>query len=229
MDMTRDIGAGGQHLPVPLAADGLSRWTAWSTCNERATATQQTGFWFVAQARARLPGPTWASSGSAWTTPRHPCLTPIYCSAHRGPRVLPRGQRLDARIFAHVGILALQPRNQLRLSCVTIMIAADIRKVVDEWENDPFGGGQTDRRSRRGRLAQETAANGLPVIQRGYGPAAVRPLDGTRPVPARQIHRRQPEERTREPGKFLDQRATAAATFPTRSSSRAITKSGNAP
>ena len=32
-----------------------------------------------------------------------------------GPRVFPRGQRLDARIFAHVGVLALQPHDQFRL------------------------------------------------------------------------------------------------------------------
>ena len=37
---------------------------------------------------------------------------------NRGSRMFPRGQRHDAQIFAHVGILALQPRNQLRLSAL---------------------------------------------------------------------------------------------------------------
>ena len=70
MDMTQDIGAGGHALPyrwrpMDFEVDGVTY------LNERAVATQQTGFWFVAQAR---PGcrTTWASSGSGWTTQRHP-------------------------------------------------------------------------------------------------------------------------------------------------------------
>ena len=137
------------------------------------------------------------------------CLTPIYCSAHRGSRVLPRGQRLDARIFAHVGVLALQPRNQLRLSCVTIMIAADIRKVVDKWENDTLGGG-ADRstqpqwaispKARQKRLTREFSVDtAQQLFDRWHG---------TQPVPAGEIHGRQREERTRR--RATSSTATAA-------------------
>jgi len=54
MDMTTDIGAGGSACPyrwrpMYFEVDGVEY------CNERATATQQTGFWFVAQARPPVP------------------------------------------------------------------------------------------------------------------------------------------------------------------------------
>ena len=54
MDMTQDIGAGGHALPyrwrpMDFEVDGVTY------LNERAVATQQTGFWFVAQARPWLP------------------------------------------------------------------------------------------------------------------------------------------------------------------------------
>ncbi len=54
LDMSKDVGAGPFHLPYrwrPLTwkVDGVEY------CNERTTATQQTGFTFVAQSRSWLP------------------------------------------------------------------------------------------------------------------------------------------------------------------------------
>ncbi|MBO5903417.1 MAG: C69 family dipeptidase, partial [Tidjanibacter sp.] len=78
MDMTTDIGAGGSKLPyrwrpMDFEVDGVTY------VNERATATQQTGFWFTAQARNYLPdavgGILWFGVDDAATS----CLTPIYC------------------------------------------------------------------------------------------------------------------------------------------------------
>ena len=62
LDMSKDIGAGPYHTPYrwrPLTwkVDGKSY------CNERATATQQTGFSFVAQSRNWLPD---AIGGIIW-------------------------------------------------------------------------------------------------------------------------------------------------------------------
>ena len=65
MDMTQDIGAGGHNCPyrwrpMTFEVDGTEY------LNERATATQQTGFWFVAQARPWLPddmGILWVGGG----------------------------------------------------------------------------------------------------------------------------------------------------------------------
>lgn len=80
MDMTKDLGAGGNECPYrwrPLTykVDGKEYF------NERAIATQQTGFWFVAQSRNFLPdevgGVFWFAVDDAATSP----LTPVYtCS-----------------------------------------------------------------------------------------------------------------------------------------------------
>lgn len=80
MDMTTDIGAGGNVLPY--------RWRPMSFevegkkyLNERAIATQQTGFWFVGQCRSWVPneigGIFWFGVDDAATSP----LTPIYTSS----------------------------------------------------------------------------------------------------------------------------------------------------
>ena len=62
LDMSKDVGAGPYHLPYrwrPLTwkVDGVEY------CNERATATQQTGFSFVVQSRSWLPD---AIGGIIW-------------------------------------------------------------------------------------------------------------------------------------------------------------------
>lgn len=79
-DMRNDIGAGGHELPYrwrPMSyeVDG------YTVTNERAIATQQTGFWFVGQSRSWLPDPIggiiWFGVDDAGTSP----LTPIYTSS----------------------------------------------------------------------------------------------------------------------------------------------------
>ena len=78
MDMTQDIGAGPYRLPY--------RWRplTWQVngenyCNERAAATQQTGFSFVTESRNWLPdwigGIFWFGVDDASTT----VYTPMYC------------------------------------------------------------------------------------------------------------------------------------------------------
>lgn len=84
-DMTKDIGAGPYKLPYrwrPLT------WTVDSVeyCNERATSTQQTGFSFVAQARAWLPdaigGVFWFSVDDTYST----VYVPMYCGITEVPK-----------------------------------------------------------------------------------------------------------------------------------------------
>ena len=83
-DMSKDIGAGPWELPYrwrPLT------WEVDSVfyCNERATATQQTGFSFVSQSRNWLPDPIggihWFSVDDANTT----VYTPMYCGITKVP------------------------------------------------------------------------------------------------------------------------------------------------
>jgi dipeptidase len=80
MDMLNDIGAGGNALPyrwrpMSFEIDGVTGF------NERAIATQQTGFWFVGQSRSHVPdeigGIFWFGVDDAATSP----LTPIYTSS----------------------------------------------------------------------------------------------------------------------------------------------------
>lgn len=133
MDMTQDIGAGGHALPyrwrpMNFEVDGVTY------VNERATATQQTAFWFVGQARKWLPNPVggilWFGMDDAATS----CLTPIYCSITDVPECFREGNGHMTEysptsafwLFNRVANFAY-----LRYDA----ISADIRKVVDEWEN----------------------------------------------------------------------------------------------
>jgi dipeptidase len=89
-DMTRDIGAGPYRLPYrwrPLT------WTVGevSYCNERATATQQTGYSFVTESRNWLPdwigGIFWFGVDDAATT----VYNPMYCGIDRVPEPFAAG------------------------------------------------------------------------------------------------------------------------------------------
>lgn len=80
MDMTKDPGTGGHQLPyrwrpMTFKVDGVSY------TNERAIATQQTGFWMIGQSRSWLPdeigGIFWFGVDDAATS----VLTPVYSSS----------------------------------------------------------------------------------------------------------------------------------------------------
>lgn len=129
MDMTKDIGAGGHGLPyrwrpMNFEVDGKTY------LNERATATQQTAFWLCGQARKDKVGILWFGMDDAATS----CLTPIYCNTTEVPATMAEtnGSMLDYSdssafwIFNRVTNFAY-----LRYD----MMSADIRKVVDQWEN----------------------------------------------------------------------------------------------
>ena len=90
LDMTRDIGAGPFELPYrwrPLTweVDGVEY------CNERAVATQQTGFSFVAQSRNWLADPVggiiWWGPDDAATT----VYTPLFCGMSSVPPSVRKG------------------------------------------------------------------------------------------------------------------------------------------
>lgn len=130
MDMTTDLGAGGHALPyrwrpMSFEVDGVTY------TNERATATQQTGFWMVGQARPGKVGILWFGVDDAATS----CLTPIYCNTtevpqcfaeNNGSSMLEIGDDSAFWVFNRVTNFAYMRYD---------MISADIRKVVDKWEN----------------------------------------------------------------------------------------------
>lgn len=90
LDMTQDIGAGPfgnpyRWRPLTFEVDGVNY------CNERATATQQTGFIFVAQSRAWLPneigGIIWFGVDDAASN----VFMPMYSSITKIPEALAVG------------------------------------------------------------------------------------------------------------------------------------------
>ncbi|MDR0754621.1 MAG: C69 family dipeptidase [Prevotellaceae bacterium] len=90
MDMTTDIGAGPFKCPYrwrPMEFEFEGK----KYVHERATATQQTGFWFIAESRSWLPNPIggilWFAVDDAATS----CLTPIYCGMTKVPEVFAVG------------------------------------------------------------------------------------------------------------------------------------------
>lgn len=90
LDMSKDIGAGPHHIPYrwrPMTwkYDGKTYF------HERVTATQQTGFSFIAQMRSWLPNPIggifWFGVDDASTT----VYMPIYCAINRVPETCAEG------------------------------------------------------------------------------------------------------------------------------------------
>ena len=130
MDMTTDIGAGGHHLPyrwrpMYFKVDGVEY------CNERATATQQTGFWLCGQARKDKVGILWFGTDDAATS----ALTPIYVNTTKVPWCLDEknGTMLkysDSSLFWITNRVA--QFAYLRYD----VIGKKVREAVDAWENN---------------------------------------------------------------------------------------------
>ena len=130
MDMTTDIGAGGEECPyrwrpMYFTVDGVEY------CNERATATQQTGFWLVGQARPEKVGILWFGTDDAATSP----LTPIYVNSTEVPECLREGngsmlEYSDTAMFWITNRIA--QFAYLRYN----IIGKHVRSEVDAWENE---------------------------------------------------------------------------------------------
>ena len=129
MDMTTDIGAGGEGCPyrwrpMYFEVDGVEY------CNERATATQQTAFWLVGQARPGKTGILWFGTDDAATSP----LTPIYVTSTEVPECLKDGngtmlQYSDTSMFWITNRVA--QFAYLRYN----IVGKHVREYVDMWEN----------------------------------------------------------------------------------------------
>jgi hypothetical protein len=128
MDMTQDIGAGGEGCPYrwrPMffEVDGQQY------CNERAIATQQTGFWLMGQARPEKVGILWFGTDDAATSP----LTPIYVNSQEVPECLKEGngsmlEYSDTAMFWVTNRVA--QFAYLRYN----IVGKHVRAIVDKWE-----------------------------------------------------------------------------------------------
>lgn len=133
MDMTQDIGAGGNALPyrwrpMNFEVDGKTY------VNERAIATQQTGFWFVGQSRGWLPdvvgGVIWFGCDDAATS----WLTPIYTNTQEIPECFREG---NGDILHYSPTSAFWMCNRVANACYKAynIMAPTVRSAIDEWEN----------------------------------------------------------------------------------------------
>ena len=129
MDMTSDIGAGGEGCPyrwrpMYFTVDGVEY------CNERATATQQTGFWLMGQARPEKVGILWFGTDDAATSP----LTPIYVNSQEVPECLKEGNGSMLK-FSDTAMFWVTNRVAQFAYLRYNTVGKHVRAVVDKWEN----------------------------------------------------------------------------------------------
>ena len=129
MDMTTDIGAGGEGCPyrwrpMYFEVDGVEY------CNERAIATQQTGFWLVGQARPGKVGILWFGTDDAATSP----LTPIYVNSTEVPECLKEGNGTMLK-YSDTSMFWITNRVAQFAYLRYNLVGKKVREVVDAWEN----------------------------------------------------------------------------------------------
>ena len=152
MDMTGDIGAGGNGLPyrwrpMNFEADGRTY------LNERAIATQQTGFWFVAQARGWLPDEVgaliWFGCDDAATS----YLTPIYANTKSVPECLREG---NGDILHYSATSQFWMCNRVANACYRMYdrMAPMVRAAADAFERDQLERGVPEMDAKLLRLVK---------------------------------------------------------------------------
>ena len=133
MDMTQDIGAGGNALPYRWRPMGFEH-EGKTYVNERAIATQQTGFWFVGQSRGWLPdeigGVNWFGCDDAATS----YLTPIYTSITEVPECFRVG---NGNMITYSPTSAFWMTNRVANACYKAydIMFPTVDAEIDAWEN----------------------------------------------------------------------------------------------
>ena len=134
MDMTQDIGAGGNALPyrwrpMEYKAEG------GTYLNERAIATQQTGFWMVGQARDYVPdevgGILWFGTDDAATS----YVTPIYTSITQVPECFRVG---NGDLLHYSPTSSFWINNRVSNACYKMynIMAPHVRQKIDAFETN---------------------------------------------------------------------------------------------
>jgi len=134
MDMTQDIGAGGNALPYRWRPMEFKVEDA-TYLNERAIATQQTGFWMVGQARDYVPdvvgGILWFGTDDAATS----YVTPIYTSITRVPECFREG---NGDLLHYSATSSFWMNNRIANACYKMynVMAPYVRERIDAFEKD---------------------------------------------------------------------------------------------
>ena len=133
MDMRVDAGAGGHHTPYrwrPMEFE----YDGKTYVNERAIATQQTGFWIVCQSRSWLPdeigGVIWFGTDDAATS----CLTPVYTTVNEIPGCIKvgNGSMLE---YSPTSLFWVTNRIANFAYMLYDRIEPEVREVIDAREN----------------------------------------------------------------------------------------------
>ncbi len=161
LDMTTDIGAGGHGLgyrwrPMNFEVDGKTY------VNERATATQQTGFWMVGQARQGKTSILWFGTDDAATSP----LTPIYVNTTEAPECLREGNDTMLK-YSDTSMFWITNRVAQFAYLRYDLIGKKVREVIDEWENKALdlvknidiAMGNTPNAKKKAKIATEFSTN----------------------------------------------------------------------
>ncbi|MBO4435224.1 MAG: C69 family dipeptidase [Bacteroidales bacterium] len=134
MDMTQDIGAGGNALPYrwrPMEFE----YEGKTYVNERAIATQQTGFWMIGQSRFFVPdevgGILWFGTDDAATS----YVTPIYTSTTQIPDCFRVG---NGDLLHYSPTASFWINNRIANACYKMynIMAPFVRERIDDFEND---------------------------------------------------------------------------------------------
>ena len=135
MDMTQDIGAGGNALPYRWRPMEFQDPEGNTYVNERAIATQQTGFWMVGQARNYVPdivgGILWFGTDDAATS----YLTPIYTSIQEVPDCFREG---NGDLLHYSADASFWINNRISNACYKMynIMAPYVRAKADAFENE---------------------------------------------------------------------------------------------
>lgn len=159
MDMTCDIGAGGNALPYRWRPMGFE-YEGRTYTNERAIATQQTGFWFVAQSRPDLPdvigGLIWFGTDDAATS----YVTPIYTNTESVPDCFREG---NGDLLTYSATSSFWINNRIANACYKMynQMAPYVREKIDAFEN-----GQMQKVLRADARAMEMYRKALPKAEK---------------------------------------------------------------
>lgn len=152
MDMTQDIGAGGNALPYrwrPMEFEAGGK----TYVNERAIATQQTGFWFVSQSRGWLPDQIgallWFGCDDAATS----YLTPVYVNSKEVPECLREG---NGDLLHYSPTSQFWMCNRVTNACYRMynQMAPVARKAADDYENRMLSEAVPEMDAKASRIAE---------------------------------------------------------------------------
>ena len=134
MDMTADIGAGGNALPYRWRPMGFKHEDK-SYINERAIATQQTGFWFVGQVRGHLPDEIGAINWFGCDDAATSYLTPIYVSTYQVPECFRVG---NGNMITYSPTSAFWMTNRVANACYKAynIMFPTVDEALDAWETE---------------------------------------------------------------------------------------------